>query len=148
MKLIINITVQANYEAVAAGFDESLFLALAPPFPPMQLLRFDGCRTNDIVQVRLAGLVNWVSRIVEHGNNKEAGQIWFVDQGVRLPFFLRSWTHRHLISAATPTTTVITEDIDFSTPFGWLNYVLYPMLWLQFAYRIPIYKRRFGQQQK
>lgn len=137
MKLILRIKVKAHYQQVAAGFTEQLFLALAPPFPPMKLLRFDGCKTNDIVHIRLMGIINWVSKITEHGENKQ--EIWFVDEGTELPFFLQSWKHKHRIIAE-QNSTLIVEDISYTTPFILFDYLLYPLLWLQFAYRIPIYK--------
>jgi ligand-binding SRPBCC domain-containing protein len=138
MKLILKITVPEHYQTIAAGFNKKLFLALAPPFPPIKLLKFDGCQTNDIVHLQLLGGIDWASKITEHGATSQ--EIWFVDQGTTLPFFLRSWVHRHRIINQQNNTLII-EDINYKTPFLWLDYLLYPLLWLQFAYRIPIYKR-------
>ena len=138
MKLILRIKVKAHYQQVAAGFTEQLFLALAPPFLPIKLLRFDGCKTNNIVHIRLMGGIDWVSKITEHGNSKQ--EIWFVDEGTKLPFFLQSWQHKHRIIAE-QNSTVIVEDISYTTPFILFDYLMYPLLWLQFAYRIPVYKR-------
>ena len=123
---------------MAAGFTEQLFLALAPPFPLIKLLRFDGYKTNNIIHVKLFGIINWVNMISKHGSNKQ--KTWFVDEGTKLPFFLQLWQHKHRIIAE-QNNTVIVEDISYTTPFILLDYLLYPLLWLQFAYRIPVYKQ-------
>jgi ligand-binding SRPBCC domain-containing protein len=130
--------------AVWKGFDQSLFKALAPPFPPVRVLRFDGCAKGDIVSLELnfiLGKTQWTSLITD---SKEASEeCFFIDEGTKLPPFLAYWRHKHLMQAAPGGGTLIIDDIQFAAPFGLLSYVMYPALWLQFLYRKPIYKRLF-----
>ena len=42
MKLILKTNVKQSPQQVWAGFNQSLFEKLAPPFPRVRLLRFDG----------------------------------------------------------------------------------------------------------
>lgn len=129
---------------VFRGFTRELFVALNPPWVPMELVRFDGCQVNDEVHVSLglAGIkLRWVSRITAAG--AEAGSFYFVDEGVELPPMFRSWRHYHGIEAH-PQGTRIVDDIHYACPAPGLAAALYPGLALQFRYRRPIYRKFFG----
>lgn len=146
MHILLKTPVEQPLPDVWAGFDRILFDKLAPPFPPVRVVRFDGCLPGDIVQLRLNFLLfsqNWTSRIVEQKTT--ADEIYFIDEGTKLPFFLAYWKHRHRLcrseDAANP--TVIVDDITFRTPFLLTDYLMYPLMWLQFAYRKPVYRRVF-----
>ncbi len=148
MKLVLTTNVRSTPEQVWRGFDQSLFEKLAPPFPRVKLLRFDGSEKNDLVEVELNFIFFrqiWQSLIVDHGKSEE--EIWFIDEGSRLPFFLRYWRHRHRL-LRTATGTQIVDDIEYRTPSLLLDYFMYPMMWLQFAYRKPIYRRVFNEPPK
>ncbi|MEQ9147306.1 MAG: hypothetical protein RLP13_03440 [Cytophagales bacterium] len=88
MKLYIKTTVKQPILKVWEGFDESLFVKLAPPFPSVKLLQFDGSKKGDRVGLELNFLLfrqKWVSDIIDHNENED--QIFFIDKGVILPFF-------------------------------------------------------------
>lgn len=144
MKLTIRTLVQAPLETVWAGFDRQLFNQLSPPFPPVNVLRFEGCSTGDKVSLELNFILFkqvWNSDIIDQQTTD--AEIFFIDEGTKLPFFLRAWHHKHrLIRQGTG--TVIADEITFRTPNVLLDYLFYPLLWAQFMYRKPIYKRVFG----
>jgi ligand-binding SRPBCC domain-containing protein len=149
MKLTIRTFVEKPPELVWAGFDRTLFEQLSPPFPPVRVLRFDGCMTGDVVALELNFLLfrqRWTSDIIDQrtqGGSSQPDEIYFIDRGVELPFFLRAWHHKHrLIGQGSG--TVIADEITFQTPARLLDYLFYPLLWVQFAYRKPIYRRVFG----
>lgn len=127
------------------AFDEALFRRLAPPFPRLRLLRFDGSQPGDEVAVELlTGFrrFRWTSRITERqATDREA---WFVDEGMELPPPLRSWRHRHLVTSRGENLATIHDIIDYGTGSRFLDLLLYPLLWAQFAYRKPIYRRVFS----
>lgn len=83
----------------------------------------------------------WTSLIVKEGITPE--EAYFIDEGIRLPFFLSYWRHRHRVLNAGEHAVVV-DDIYYQAPFRWLGYLLYPVLWLQFAYRRPVYRKVFG----
>ena len=88
MKITISTKVDQSYLEVKAGFTESLFKKLSPPFPPVRLLRFDGSETGDIVSLELNFIFfrqKWNSHITE--DQTTAQEFFFVDEGVELPFF-------------------------------------------------------------
>nr|WP_293834470.1 hypothetical protein [uncultured Arsenicibacter sp.] len=144
MKLILRTQVARPVNEVWAGFDRRLFDKLSPPFPPVQVLRFDGCQTGDQVQLELNFLLfkqRWDSLIVDQQTSPD--EIYFIDEGTKLPFFLRYWHHRHrLIKSGSG--TLIIDDITFRTPNRLTDYLMLPVLWLQFLYRKPIYKHVFN----
>ena len=145
MHILLATLVQQSVDQVWAGFDRTLFDRLSPPFPPVDVVRFDGCLTGDVVQLRLNFLVfrqEWTSHIIDQQTT--ADEIYFVDQGTKLPFFLAYWHHRHRLLRDSSGGTRIVDDITFRTPYRLTDYLLYPVMWLQFAYRKPIYRQIFG----
>lgn len=143
MKITFETRVAQDYLAVKNGFDQTLFQELSPPFPPVKLLRFDGSSTGDLVVLELNFLLfkqRWTSEIIEAATDDQ--EFYFVDVGIELPFFLKSWQHKHRI-IKTESGAIIRDEIDFNAPFWFLSLLLYPALWAQFALRKPIYKRVF-----
>lgn len=143
MKLKITTAVQEDYRQVFAGFTQDLFLKLSPPFPPVKLLRFDGCHTNDRVALRLNFIFfkqTWESLITDFQDTEQ--EIYFIDEGVKLPFFLKYWKHHHRIVKSGDQTQIV-DDITFKTPFLLMDYLMYPALYLQFLYRKPVYRKVF-----
>ncbi len=144
MKIYLETEVKGTPAEVFKGFNETLFLKLAPPFPPFKLERFDGCKTGDEVHLKLwAGYKweNWISIITDDGTSEE--EIFFVDEGTKLPPFLSFWKHQHRMKKSANGTTII-DDIEFQSPAKILDYLLYPVMYAQFAYRGPVYRKVFG----
>ena len=144
MRIKIETLVNGNYKQVSARFDEELFLALKPPLVQLDLKVFDGCEKGDRVEMEL-GILGvkqaWKSLITEHGISNDKS--YFVDEGIVLPPPLKSWKHHHILENVGDTRTKIVDDIQFSTGFSLLDYLIYPVMYLQFWYRKPIYKRYF-----
>jgi ligand-binding SRPBCC domain-containing protein len=140
MKIKIATSVNANFQKVFTGFKKNLFLKLAPPFPKVNLLRFDGCKTGDEVHLELDFILfkqRWDALIIDFQANEK--EIFFIDKGIKTPFFINEWKHKHLIQK-NGENAVIVDDIEFTSPFGFL---IYPLIILQFLYRKPIYKKEF-----
>ena len=146
MRIIISTTVNQHYLYVMKGFNEDLFRSLSPPFPPVKLLRFDGSKKGDLVSLELNFLLFkqvWTSEITEDFSGER--EIYFVDKGVKLPFFLGTWEHKHRIINRGDSETEIRDEITFQGSSQLLTPLLYPILYLQFLYRKPIYKRIFAR---
>lgn len=145
MHLSISTKVRAYYLQVKEGFTQDLFLKLNPPFPPVKLLRFDGCKKGNQVILELNFILfkqKWESDITMDNTDDKVFE--FVDVGVRLPFFLKSWNHHHIVRHISENECEIVDDIHFNTPFILLDYLMYPALYLQFLYRKPIYRKIFN----
>lgn len=145
MRLTIRTKVNSPLVEVKAGFDESLFLSLNPPFPPVKLIQFDGCRKGDKVHLELNFLLfkqQWISDITYDKLDDEIFE--FIDVGVRLPFFLKRWKHHHIVKKLDHSRSEIVDDISFSTPFILIDLLFYPALYLQFLYRKPVYRKIFN----
>lgn len=144
MRIKIQTEVKSNWKKVVEGFNVSLFKKLNPPFPPVRVLRFDGCRKGDNVILELNFLFfkqNWEALIIHHEQKNQGYS--FVDIAEKLPFFLKSWKHIHGIDAHN-SGTLITDDISYTTGFILSDILMYPLLLGQFLYRKPIYKRVFN----
>ena len=147
MRVTIRTAVAQPPAQVMAGFTRDLFVALAPPFPKLRVVRFDGCHTGDRVEIELDTVVKrlpWTSLIIDNGELPN-GTLFFVDEGRILPPPLRFWRHRHLMEPGPGGTCVIVDDLEFRTASPLLDALLYPAMWAQFAWRKPIYRRWFGQ---
>ncbi len=132
-----------NPSGIWEGFDQHLLERLNPPWVSAKLVRYDGNQPGDKVQLALNLLVtkqNWISEITDYQHTPE--QIYFVDQGKQLPFFLKQWQHWHLIRAVEGGAEVV-DDVRFSTGTLLTDGLLYPALFAQFWYRKPIYLKAF-----
>ena len=146
MRLKLSTRVNNDYLSIKEQFTADLFLALNPPFPPVKLLRFDGCKKGDQVALRLNFILfkqDWESLITDDHTTET--EFLFIDEGVKLPFMFTYWRHRHLIKSVGEQESEIIDDIEYRTP-AWLPAILLkPALWLQFAYRKPIYRKRLNR---
>ncbi|MBI0401480.1 SRPBCC family protein [Cyclobacterium marinum] len=146
MKICLSTKVGQHYLKVKDGFNSDLFKALNPPFPPVKLLRFDGSSPGDLVSLALNFIFfkqEWTSKITaDHLDEKE---YFFIDEGIKLPFFLKKWRHKHRIVANGVDQSTIIDEITFSTPNRLLDYLMYPVLYFQFSLRKPIYKKVFSK---
>ena len=144
MRISISTTVSQHYLTVKEGFNQDLFSLLSPPFPPVKLLRFDGSGKGDIVSLELNFLFfkqTWTSEIIE--DHTDESEFYFVDKGIKLPFFLGFWQHTHRLINRGSTLTEIKDEITYQGSNWILTPLLYPILYLQFLYRKPIYRRIF-----
>lgn len=142
LKLITKVS--QDFLAVKEGFNEKLFLSLNPPFPPVVLKEFGGCAEGDKVHLELNFIFfkqDWISEITFDNTSDKVFE--FIDEGTQLPFFLKYWKHHHIVEKTKGNQSYIIDDINFKSPFKLMDFLLFPVLWLQFAYRKPIYKRIF-----
>jgi ligand-binding SRPBCC domain-containing protein len=146
MRITLSKTVLAPPESVWAGFNRQLFEKLAPFFPRLKVIRFDGCQLGDQLELELHfGLFRqrWVGEITEQASTED--EIFFVDEGRELPFFLKRWRHRHRLLRV-PEGTRIVDEIEFNSPLGVCgDWLLAPGLWWQFRGRHPIYSAVFDR---
>lgn len=136
--------VNSKWKHVRERFDRDLFEALNPPFPPVEVVRFDGCHKGDEVSLELNFIFfkqKWTSLITEHGYSDNG--FYFIDEGKKLPFFLKRWKHHHGLMGLTEGTEII-DDIHYATGTWLTDMLLYPMLYLQFAIRKPVYRKYFA----
>lgn len=144
MRLTISTSVQQSIQQVWAGFNQTLFGKLSPPFPPVRVVRFDGSQIGDEVHLELNFLLfkqNWISEIIDQKTTKY--EIYFIDEGTRLPFFLSYWHHKHRL-VSTEAGSKIIDEITFRTPSILTDYLFFPLLYFQFLYRKPIYRKTFS----
>lgn len=144
MQINISTTVSQHYLEVKEGFNQDLFSTLSPPFPPVKLLRFDGSKKGDIVSLELNFIFFkqiWTSEITD--DQTTDSEFYFVDKGIKLPFFLGKWQHKHRLINKGKSETEIRDEIEYKGSVWFLTPLLYPVLYLQFLYRKPIYRRIF-----
>ena len=149
MHITISTSVRQHFLDVKQGFDQDLFSSLSPPFPPVKLLRFDGSEKGDIVSLELNFLFFkqvWTSEIIEDQTSES--EFYFVDKGIKLPFFLEIWQHKHRLINRGKSETEIRDEIYYKGSTWFLTPLLYPILYLQFLYRKPIYRRIFSSKSR
>jgi ligand-binding SRPBCC domain-containing protein len=142
MKITIETIVNQSVEKVWEQFDEKLLMKLSPPFPPVKLISF-GRKIGEKVTMELNFFILrqlWISKITDFYFT--AQEIYFIDEGERLPFFLKYWKHKHRIVKINEGSKII-DEITFQTPTILTDYIFYPILYLQFLYRKPIYRKIF-----
>ena len=122
-------------------FDRDLFVYLLPP--GARLLRFDGSGKDDIVHIQFTFPLKteWISRIVQ--TTREPGHAWFVDEGVKLPFRLKDWEHKHHVYEEDAGHSKIVDEIQFSTGSAVIDILMYPFLLSAFLPRVWQYRKYF-----
>jgi ligand-binding SRPBCC domain-containing protein len=143
MKIILRSRVNSSFEEVSENFGRELFEFLLPPKLIARLVRYDGSRPGSIVHIRfhLPFPSDWISII--KNENKSADKYFFVDEGDKLPFGLRSWKHLHMVVKVNHNTTEIIDDMSFSTGFKLFDMLAYPFLFFAFYPRKKQYKQFF-----
>ena len=144
-RIIVETRVDANLETVLASLNLELFRKLNPPFPPVQILQFDGTKKGGITHLSLHFLLfkqQWISENVESGFQGDS-IFQFVDEGKKLPFFLSFWRHTHrfeeIRSAESAVETRILDSIEYRGR-GLMGIFLQPILKMQFLFRKPVYR--------
>ncbi|BDC97740.1 hypothetical protein [Persicobacter psychrovividus] len=142
MRIKISTKVGAPLDIVRNNFGEELFRALSPAFPKLTVHQYDGNKVGGKVAVELdffAFKEQWVSEITEV---REGDFLYyFKDKGRKLPFFLSTWEHRHIVEAQDSEHTLITDDFNYSCGNRLFDVLCYPLLYGQF------YARKKGYQQ-
>ncbi len=97
MNLYFKTPVKGSVEKVLSGFNKELFMNLKPPGVKVDLRRFDGCKKGDLIELELVspfGKQVWEGKIIE--NYESENEAYFIDIGVKLPFPIKSWRHKHI----------------------------------------------------
>lgn len=138
----ISTSIQAPISHVKELFTANLLMRLSPAFPRVTLQRFDGCKKDDnvILEINLVFTkVTWSSLITE--DKLTADEWFFIDQGVKMPFGLNYWQHKHRVKKINEESCEIIDEISFDTRNEFLNYLLFPFLWGMIFYRKPLYQK-------
>ena len=138
----ISTPINATISHVKNLFTADLLLRLSPPFPKVTLQRFDGCKKDDQVVLIINLLffnLTWSSLISEDLQTEE--EWYFIDRGVRMPFGLKFWQHKHRVKKMDDQQCEIIDEISFDTLNPFLNYLLFPFLWGMIFYRKPFYQK-------
>lgn len=143
MNLILKTSVKGNYKNIMAAFDRRLFEALKPPYGKMEIVEFTGSKKGDKVHMQFLSPIKaeWISDIVEDEITEE--RAWFVDVGVKLPWPLVTWTHRHIVEKIDVENSMIIDDITYTASNFILSLFLYPAVFLGFYPRKKIYQDYF-----
>jgi len=143
MNLILKTPVKGYYKDVMDGFDRQLFEALKPPFGEMEIIEFTGSQKGSKVHLKFLSPIKaeWISDIVEDVITDE--RAWFVDVGVKLPWPIATWTHRHIVEKIDDEHSMIIDDMTFTGSNIILSWMLYPAMFLGFYPRKKIYQEYF-----
>jgi len=138
MNITLRSKVKGELTAIYNRFDDNLFKYLLPP--GAELIEFGGSKKGDIVHLKLPIAGEWISEITEDGESGDT--CYFIDEGKKLPFPLKKWKHLHILHRA-GNSTVIEDNINFSTGNIITDLICYPVLLLSFLPRSWQYKSYF-----
>ena len=145
MKIKIITQVKGDTREIFSRFTRDLFLKLTPPWATVDLKRFDGSRKGDSVQldVVMLGLIRqrWENYISGHMISEN--ECFFTDEGVIMPPPIRFWRHHHVVRNSGAGCEIV-DDIEYKTGFILLDLLMYPVIWIQFAWRKSVYRKVFN----
>jgi len=139
MNITLKSKVQGELQSVYNRFDHNLFRYLLPP--GAQLIAFGGSKKGDIVHLKLLLAGEWISEITETGTAENIR--YFIDEGRKLPFPIKTWKHKHILHRE-GNSTVIEDNMSFSTGNLITDILFYPVLLLSFLPRVWQYKSYFN----
>jgi ligand-binding SRPBCC domain-containing protein len=129
-------------------FDFDLLRALSPPMMKPELISYGGYAPGTKIHFRLNtpfGTKDWKGMISEYSENET--EIYFTDEGVELPFGIKTWKHKHRLIRR-HYGTEIRDEVEFSF-YGVLSRLFFtPGIWLQFLYRKPLYRKIISRRLK
>ena len=138
MNITLRSKVNGELTAIYNRFDDKLFRHLLPP--GAQLIEFGGSKKGDIVHLKLPIAGEWVSKITENGASEDT--CYFIDEGRKLPFPLKKWEHKHILHRK-GNSTIIEDNMNFSTGNSLTDILFYPILFLSFLPRLWQYNSYF-----
>lgn len=144
MKILFKTKINKSLLEIKSKFNVDLFKALKPPMVNLLVERFDGCSVNDEVHLDLGSFglkQKWVSVIT--AENITENEWSFIDEGKVLPWPLASWKHHHRVIQLNKDTSLVVDDINYQCTYPWLNGLIYPAMWLSFAFRPKSYRKFF-----
>jgi len=143
MNIQLKTKVDGNYKDIMKRFDRQLFEALKPKYGKMEIVKFTGSKKGDLVHLRFLSPIKmeWISEITADGEDEK--ESYFIDEGVKLPFPLSYWHHKHIVQKITEDTSYIIDDMTFKGPNFLVTLFLYPALYFAFYPRKSIYKSYF-----
>lgn len=146
MRFLIPTLVKGNYKTVFSGFDHGLLLKLTPPGMRLELVSADapdkpGGRIH--IKVKVLGLIRqeWVNEFSRYELRDD--ECHFVDEGRTMPFPFKRWRHDHRVLKEGDNAKIV-DDVTYSSGLLILDWLLFPVVWFQFRYRRPIYRKHFG----
>ncbi|MFN3529166.1 MAG: hypothetical protein ACK417_04505 [Bacteroidia bacterium] len=146
IKLRVSTRVSSEFNDVKRRFNRALLEKLNPPFPPARIVLYEGELPGDRVWIELNFIFFrqvWKSIIT---TNEVFESSWmFKDEGVQLPFFLKSWSHTHRIEAHQQGGCVISDELAFESAWWLPNFLARALMIALMYYRKPLYKRFLGQ---
>lgn len=147
MNIQLKTKVDGNYKDVMAKFDRHLFEALKPKNAKMEIVEFTGSKKGDRVHLQFLSPIKteWISEITEDGENEKIS--YFIDEGVKLPFPLSFWRHRHVVEKISEDESYIIDDMTYRGINSLFTILLYPALYIAFYPRKKIYKSYFKSTQ-
>jgi len=138
----IQTKIGASMPFVWSQFNEALLKKISPPFPQVNIQRFDGCKTGDLVILEINLLlirVIWSSKIIY--DQQDSKQSVFIDEGIQVPFGINLWKHEHSIIKIDESRCYIQDFITYKTSNVFLDMILFPFLWGMIFYRKPFYQK-------
>ena len=127
---------------VWSQFNEALLKKISPPFPKVNIQRFDGCNEGDLVILEINLLfiqVVWSSKITYA--KQDSKQSVFIDEGIQVPFGINLWKHEHSIIKIDDSQCYIQDFVTYETSNVFLDIILFPFLWVMIFYLKPFYQK-------
>lgn len=129
----------SDMKKVKGEFNNILFLKHLTKLLPVKIIEWDG--TYDGAKAHLAfWFFGWRDFIVNHRENIEDDvKFSFVDEGISLPFYLKSWRHIHGAYKERDL-IIIKDEVNFTTDSKFLDLIIFPMLVMPIIIRKILYK--------
>lgn len=131
MNIQLKTKVDGNYKTIMKQFDRKLFEALKPKNVKMEIIEFTGSKKGDTVHLRFISPLQaeWISKITEDGEDDT--ETYFIDEGIKLPFPIVFWRHKHIVRKINNDSSYIIDDMTFKGINFLFSWILYPLIYIE-----------------
>ncbi|MBN2694855.1 hypothetical protein JXR93_09355 [bacterium] len=121
MKIEIKHKISGDLKAQFKKMNKELFMFLNPRFIPLKIDVFEEISKNSIFRLKVM-FFRWDGVISEYVIDDN--ESYFVDEGVKLPFPLKKWRHKHILKKIDNELFLI-EDVEVDSYFIFRPFVKY-----------------------
>ena len=143
MKYIQEVSINnCSLKEIEKNFQEPFFIKFLTSGQPVKILKWDGIKNNMEAEFKI-WLFKWHKMSVIHSDFKSSKESFnFKDNGITLPFGIKSWLHIHSVFKKNKK-IVIRDELNFKHKSKFLGIFIYPIMVFPIAIRKILYPLYF-----
>lgn len=142
-KLFFESKVDSAFEKVVLHIGKNLFKEITPAVLNFNIIKFDGISVGDDIKIQMnfGKEFIWHSKVVSSKKNEV--ELTFIDVGILMLPFMKSWHHEHQFKLVEDGKTIIRDFISFECEPKIFEFLYYGIFYTMFKIRSQTYNSFF-----